>query len=157
MDLLIEKEVVKLGLRLDFGKLDINDVTTAHIGDRLGGRGLTTPRIPMKQESHRLRNTLLLLPTTLIQKELNTLLDRITLRKEHILKGPRGSKFGLSVDKMACGQRILNTTGLGANHLIKLVEVASEFIRNTTRIVHVTGINELLEVLDFILLTEEPE
>ncbi len=37
MDLLIEKEVMKLSLGLDFGQLNIDDVTTAHIGNRLRG------------------------------------------------------------------------------------------------------------------------
>ena len=37
MDLLVEKEVMKLSLGLDFGQLNIDDMTTAHIGNRLGG------------------------------------------------------------------------------------------------------------------------
>jgi hypothetical protein len=58
---------------------------------------------------------------------------------------------------MAGGQRILDLIGLGANHLVKLVQVATEFVGNTTGLVHVAGINELLEVLDFVLVTEESE
>lgn len=58
---------------------------------------------------------------------------------------------------MTCGQRILNLVRLRTDHLVKLVEVASEFIRNTTSLVDVASINELLEVLDFVLVTEETE
>lgn len=157
MDLLIEEEVLKLSLGLDFGELDINDVSTTHVGNRLGRRSLTTPRISVKQESHGLWNALLLLPTTLIQEEVDTLLNRVALGKEHVLKRPSGGKFGLGVDKMSSGQGVLNLVCLGANHLIKLVEVASQFVGNTTRLVHIAGVNELLEVLDFVLVTEEPE
>ena len=58
---------------------------------------------------------------------------------------------------MTRGEWVLNLIGFGTDHLVKLVEVASEFIRNTTSLVDVTRINELLEVLDFVLVTEETE
>ena len=157
MDLLIEKEVMKLSLGLDFGQLNIDDVTTAHIGNRLGGRGLSASRIAMKQESHGLRNALLLIPTPLVQEETDTLLDRVSLSEEHIIKTTRGMKLGLGIDQMIHGQWILGLIGLGTDHLVKLVQVTSEFIGNTTRLIHVAGINELLEVLDFVLVTEEAE
>jgi hypothetical protein len=35
--------------------------------------------------------------------------------------------------------------------------VTSEFVGNTTSLIHIAGINELLEVLDFVLVTEETE
>jgi hypothetical protein len=157
MNLLIKEEVLKLRLGLDFGKLYVDDMTTSHVGNGLGGGSLTTPWITVKQEPHGLRNALLLLPTAFIQEKVDTLLNCIALGKEHVVKRPRGGKFGLRVDKMACGQWVLNPIGLGANHLIKLLQVTSEFIRNTTRLIHVAGIDELLEVLDFVLVTEETE
>jgi hypothetical protein len=58
---------------------------------------------------------------------------------------------------MSGGQWILNLISLGTDHLIKLVQVTSEFVGNTTSLIHIAGINELLEVLDFVLVTEETE
>lgn len=157
MDLLVEEEMMKLSLGLDFGELNIDDVSTSHVGNCLGGRSLTTPWIAMKEETHGVWNALLLLPTALIQEELDTLLNRIPLSKEHIVKTTCGMKFGLGIDQMAHGKWILDLIGLGTDHLVKLVEMTSEFIGNTTSLIHIAGINELLEVLNFILLTEETE
>lgn len=66
-------------------------------------------------------------------------------------------KLRLGLHKMTRGEWVLNLIGFGTDHLIKLVQVTSEFIGNTTSLVHVAGINELLEVLDFVLVTEETE
>ena len=157
MDLLVEKQVMKLGFGFDLGELDIDDMTTSHIGDGLGRRSLSTAWIAMKQEPHGLRNALLFVPTPFIQKEVDTLLNRISLSKEHVVKTTSGMKLGLRIDKMIHGQWILGLIGLGTDHLIKLVEMTSEFIGNTTSLIHVASINELLEVLNFVLLTEETE
>lgn len=88
---------------------------------------------------------------------MNTLLNCISLCKEHIVKITSGMKLRLGLHKMTCGQRILNLVRLRTDHLVKLVQMASEFVGNTTSLVNIAGINKLLEVLDLVLVTEETE
>lgn len=52
----------------------------------------------MKEEPHCVRNALLLLPTALIQEEMNTLLNRVSLCEEHIVKIAGRVKLGLGLD-----------------------------------------------------------
>ena len=157
MDLIIEKQVVKLSLCLDLRQLNVDDVALALICDGFDRRGLAHARRTMKHESESIRNPLCIIPITTSQKEVHTLLHMIALLEEHILERPVRCELGLGVDQVRSRQRILCTLGFGLNHLVKEVAVSAQLIHHAPLILCITRLDKRLEVLDIMIVTVELE
>ena len=158
MDLIIEKQMAELGLGLDFGKLNINDVAARSVSDGLDGRGLAAARLAVKHEAQCIGNALLLIPVATRQKELDMLFDLFTLLKKHVVEGAGSVKLVLGINEMGCWQGVLNALArLAIGHHVKKEQGGSQLIRHLAFIVQVTPINKSLEKLDFVVIAKKLE
>ena len=81
----------------------------------------------------------------------------LALLEEDILKGSIRRELRLGKDEMGCRERILSSTDLGLDNLVEEVPMRPELVYKATLIVRGARLQERLEVLNVVLITQKLE
>ena len=128
------------------------------VGNGLDRRRLARPGGSVEHEPKSIRNSLSVIPVTVLQEEASSVGNLIPLLEEDVLKITIGHKLGLRVDKMSRWEGILNgASDLGLNHLVEEVPMRTQLVFHAPFVVHVAIVDEGLEMLNVVIVAEESE
>jgi hypothetical protein len=112
----------------------------------------------MEHETESIRNSLTVIPVTVLEEETRSVGNLVSLLEEDVFKITIGHELRLSVDKMSRWEGVLDgATNLRLNHLVEKVPVRAELVFHAPFIVHIAIVDEGLEVLNVVIVTEETE
>jgi hypothetical protein len=128
------------------------------VGNGLDRRRLARPGGSVEHESKSIRNSLSVIPVTVLQEEASSVGNLIPLLEEDVLKITIGHELGLRVDKMSRWEGVLDgATNLRLDHLVEKVPVRAQLVLHAPFVVHVAVVDEGLEMLHVVIVAEEPE
>jgi hypothetical protein len=112
----------------------------------------------MKHEPQRVRNSLAVIPITMLKEESGPVGNLISLLEKDVFKITIGHELRLSVDKMSRWEGVLDrATNLRLDHLVEKVPVRTQLVFHAPFVVHVAIVDEGLEVLNVVFVAEETE
>ena len=148
--------MLELGLGLDLGELNVDDMATPLVRNGLDAGGLAGARRTVEHEAKCIGDALAVIPLTVLQEELGASLDMLALLKEDVVKGAVGRELRLRIQKVRGRQGILHRAlDLGLNDLIEEVPMRSQLVREATLVVHRAGLKEGLEILDVVRIRHQ--